>query len=52
MSQNIPRASQELKENTAEYQMFIDALGPVFEWIKQLVSIFLSKSVSVILIHF
>ena len=44
---DIPRASQELKENSAEYQIFIDALGQLFKWIKQLVSIFLSKSVSV-----
>jgi hypothetical protein len=37
MSQNVPRASVELKEHSPEYQMFIEALGPVFEWINQLV---------------
>jgi hypothetical protein len=36
-SQNIPRASLELKENSYEYQMFIEALGPLFLWINQLV---------------
>ena len=39
-SQNVPRASIELKENSVEYQMFIDTLGPLFEWINQLVSFF------------
>lgn len=36
-SQNVPRASLELKEHSPEYQMFVEALGPVFEWINQLV---------------
>jgi hypothetical protein len=38
-SQNVPRASTELRENSPEYQMFVEALGPLFEWINQLVSI-------------
>jgi len=51
---DIPRASQELKENSAEYQIFIDALGQLFKWIKQLVSVFffLRVCLSVILIYF
>jgi hypothetical protein len=40
-SQNVPRASLELKENSHEYQMFIEALGPIFQWINQLVWDFL-----------
>jgi hypothetical protein len=36
-SQNVPRASLELKENAPEYQMIVEALGPVFVWINQLV---------------
>ena len=36
-AQNVPRASVELKENSPEHQMIIEALGPVFEWINQLV---------------
>lgn len=36
-SQNVPRASLELKENSSEYRMFIEALGPLFQWINQLV---------------
>jgi hypothetical protein len=36
-SQNVPRASLELKENSREHHMIIEAFGPVFEWINQLV---------------
>ena len=36
-SQNILRASLELKENFTKYQMFIEALAPLFLWINQLV---------------
>jgi hypothetical protein len=36
-AQNLPRASVELKENSPEHQMIIEVLGPVFEWINQLV---------------
>jgi len=42
-AQNLPRASVELKENSPKHQMIIEMLGPVFEWINQLVC----KSVSV-----
>ncbi|KAF8958636.1 hypothetical protein BDZ97DRAFT_1612181, partial [Flammula alnicola] len=40
-SQNVPRATRELKENSPEYRMFIEALEPVFNWIGKLVSIHL-----------
>ena len=42
-AQNVPRASVELKDNFPEHQMFIKALGPMFEWIDQLVG----KSLSI-----
>jgi hypothetical protein len=45
-SQNVPRASTELKENSPEYLMFVEALGPLFEWINQLVSIGNSLQIS------
>jgi len=36
-SQNIPRGSQELKENSEEWLKLQHAFAPVFEWISELV---------------
>jgi len=36
-SQNIPRGSQELKENSEEWLKLQHVLAPVFEWISELV---------------
>ena len=36
-SQNIPHASEELKENSKEWVQLQQAFAPVFEWITELV---------------
>jgi hypothetical protein len=36
-SQNVPHASEELKENSKEWVQLQQAFAPVFEWITELV---------------